>query len=447
MSIDANAESFDAIVVGGGPAGSSAAARLAMDGRSVLLLERAYMPRFHIGESLIPGACAVLEQLGVLDQIRAEDFPDKHGAEFCSVIGFNTRVPFECQGAGRHPQAYNVERAAFDKILLDNARAQGATVIEGAAVESIEFEDGRAVGVTYRVDAEVCDARAGYVIDAAGRASKIAKMFGLRTKIDKLRMLAVFKHYAGFDDANHLGVAGDLQIGQHRDGWVWAIPIRSDVISVGAVMPEEIYAAGQPEALFHEHVARLKRITTRIEGAEPTGGVRVARDYSYYSDTIAGPGWLMVGDSACFLDPLFSGGVTLALTTGVRAGEVVSDLLSNPEDEAEALEHYSNFVKTGYDMYQRLIRAYYDHNYSLLPLMKSAGIDVRSGHVRDNEYLIRLMSGDFWDAGNTVNPILRAEHSMDIFSPFEHVLECPHYGVEASPDGTLARPLRVRDAR
>lgn len=447
MTIDAGAESFDAIVVGGGPAGSAAGARLAMDGRSVLVLERALMPRFHIGESLIPGAVAVLEQLGVLDQVIAEDFPDKFGAEFCSVVGFNTRVPFECQGEGRHLQAYNVERSAFDKLLLDNARDQGATVIEGAAVESIEFEDGRAVGVTYRIDAEVRQARATYVIDAAGRASKIAKMFGLRKKIEKLRMLAVFKHFAGFDDANHLGVAGDLQIGQHRDGWVWAIPIRSDVISIGAVMPEEIYAAGQPEALFDEHLSRLKRITTRLKGAEPTGGVRVARDYSYYSDTIAGPGWLMAGDSACFLDPLFSGGVTLALTTGVRAAEVVSELLSDPDGEAEVLEHYSNFVKTGYDAYQRLIRAYYDHNYSLLPLMKSAGIDVRTGHVGENEYLIRLMSGDFWDAGNTVNPILRAEHSMDIFSPFEHVLECPHYGADTSQDGILAKPLRVRDAR
>jgi hypothetical protein len=131
----------------------------------------------------------------------------------------------------------------------------------------------------------------------------------------------------------------------------------------------------------------------------------------------------------------------------VRAGEVVSELLSDPDSEAELLEHYSNFYKTGYDMYQRLIRAYYDHNYSLLPLMKSAGIDIRTGHVRDNESLIRLMSGDFWDAANTVNPILRAERSMDIFAPFERVLECPHYNGTAGAGGMLAKPLHVREAR
>ncbi len=440
-------ESVDVIVIGGGPAGASAAARLALDERSVLVLERAPMPRFHIGESLIPGALAVLEQLGVLDQVVAEGYPDKFGAEFCSTYGFTTRIPFDEQGPGRHPQAFNVERAHFDKLMLDAARAYGAKVIEGANVESVQMHEGRAIGVCYRLGAEAHEVRAPYVIDAGGRASRISRMFDLRKKIDELRMVAVFKHYAGFDDANHHGVAGDLQIGQHRDGWVWAIPIRSDVISIGAVMPEEVFRAGKPAHLFDDHLSRIKRICDRISGAEPIVDVRVARDYSYYSDVVAGPGWLMVGDSACFMDPLFSGGLTLALTTGVRAAETVSELLSEPSREAALLEHYSNFLKTGYDMYARLIRSYYDHNYSLLPLMVAVGIDVRKGHVTDSKDLVKLMSGDFWDAGNTANAILRADASMDTFSPFAPVLECPHYAAGATqPDGRLAKPLRIRNA-
>lgn len=447
MTARLHADYTDAVVVGGGPAGASAAARLAGNGRSVLVLERCTMPRFHIGESLIPGAVAVLEQLGILDRVAAGDYPDKFGAEFCSVVGFTTRIPFEDQGPGRHPQAFNVERAQFDKLLLDTASEYGATVLEGANVERILFEGERATGVRYRLDGETYEARAPYVIDAGGRASKIARMYNLRRTIDKLKMVAVFRHYRDFDDSNHLGVAGDLQIGQHRDGWVWAIPIRSDAISVGAVMPQAVYDAGTPAELFEDHLSRIRRITRRISGAQPIAGVRVARDYSYYSDTITGPGWLMVGDSACFMDPLFSAGVTLALSTGVQAGEVVSELLSHPEREQALFESYSNFLKTGYDMYQRLIRSYYDHRYSLLPLMIKAGIDVRTGHVSDNRYLIRLMSGDFWSPENTVNEILRADHSMDIFEPFEPVLECPHYDPSLAPDdGRLAKPLNIRRA-
>lgn len=442
-----HAEEVEVVVIGAGPGGSGAAARLALDRRSVLVLERCEMPRFHIGESLIPGAVAVLEQLGVLDRVVEGDYPDKFGAEFCSTFGFTTRIPFDGQGPGRHPQAFNVERAQFDKLLLDVARSYGATVLEGASVEAVEMQEGRAVGVRYRLGSEVRHVRAACVIDAAGRASRISRMYGLRRKIKQLRMLAVFKHYAGFDDANHLGVAGDLQIGQHRDGWVWAIPIKSDVISIGAVMPEEVYRSRKPEELFDDHLLRLKRICQRISGAEPTGGVRIARDYSYFSDIVAGPGWLMVGDSACFLDPLFSGGVTLALTTGVRAAETVSELLSEPAGERELLERYSNFLKTGYDAYARLIQSYYAHNYSLLPLMSSVGIDVRKGHVTDNPDLVRLMSGDFWSPDNTANAILRQDSSMDTFSPFERLLECPHYG-DGSPrdDGRLAKPLKLRNA-
>ncbi len=450
MTIDAHGsqtESVDAIVIGAGPAGSSAAARLALDGRSVLVLERCSMPRFHIGESLIPGALASLEQLGLLARVVAEDYPDKFGAEFCSVSGFTTRIPFEGQGPGRHPQAFNVERARFDMLLVDAARTYGASVIEGATVDAVELDDRRAIGVRYRRGSEVRHARAPYVIDAGGRASRISRMFGLRKKIDELRMVAVFQHYVGFDDANHPGVPGDLQIGQHRDGWVWAIPIRSDMISVGAVMPEEVYRTGRPADLFQEHLSHIRRICQRLSGAKPCGDVRVARDYSYYSDVVAGPGWFMVGDSACFLDPLFSGGVTLALATGIRAAETVSDLLSQPDREPELLERYSNFLKTGYDMYARLIRSYYDHNYSLLPLMTTVGIDVRTGHVTDKPDLVRLMSGDFWDPENSANAVLRQDSSMDTFGPFEPVLECPHYAAGVQQvNGRLAKPLRLRAA-
>lgn len=417
----------DAIVIGAGPGGSVAATRLAQLGRSVVMLERREFPRFHIGESLLPSCLVTLGKLGILDRVLTQGYVDKHGGEFSFDFGLSMRFPFSDQGPGRYPNALQVERAHFDHTLLQCARDAGATVLQGANVTDLLIEDGRVTGVSYDQDGRRHTVRSSFVIDAGGRASKVSRTFGLRKPIERLRMVAVFRHFKGLVEANNPGVEGDIQVGGHKDGWVWGIPIWADTISIGAVMPRDVLRDRDPEQVLMEHLSRAPRIEQRATGTYPASDVRVETDYCYYADTITGPGWLMVGDAACFLDPIFSGGVTIAAATGMRAAETVDGMLSEPGSEAELGEAYSNFLKTGYDTYARLIYAHYNSRFSIMPTLKEIGADGPDGDPARHAEVIRLISGDFWSKTNELANRLRDRRDMDTFAPFTPDLKCPFY--------------------
>jgi FADH2-dependent halogenase len=417
----------DVIVIGAGPGGSVAATRLAQLGRSVLVLERREFPRFHIGESLLPSCLVTLGKLGILDRVLAEGYVKKYGGEFSFDFGLHIRFPFSDQGPDRYPHAIQVPRAHFDHTLLRCARDAGATVLEGANVTDLLTEGGRVTGVSYDHGGRRHTVRSSFVIDAGGRASKVARTFGLRKPIEKLRMVAVFRHFKGLKEANNPGVEGDIQVGAHKDGWVWAIPIRPDTISIGAVMPREVLKDRDPEQVLTEHLGRATRIAQRATGTSPASEVRVETDYCYYADTITGPGWLMVGDAACFLDPIFSGGVTIATATGLRAADTVDRMLREPGSEAELGDAYSSFLKTGYDTYARLIYAHYQSRFSIIPTLMEIGADVPEGDTSHHPEVIRLMCGDFWSKTNELGNRLRERSDMDTFAPFTPDLDCPFY--------------------
>jgi FADH2-dependent halogenase len=417
----------DVIVIGAGPGGSVAATRLAQLGRSVLVLERREFPRFHIGESLLPSCLVTLGKLGILDRVLAEGYVKKYGGEFSFDFGLHIRFPFSDQGPDRYPHAIQVPRAHFDHTLLRCARDAGATVLEGANVTDLLIEGGRVTGVSYDHGGRRHTVRSSFVIDAGGRASKVARTFGLRKPIEKLRMVAVFRHFKGLKEANNPGVEGDIQVGAHKDGWVWAIPIRPDTISIGAVMPREVLKDRDPEQVLTEHLGRATRIAQRATGTSPASEVRVETDYCYYADTITGPGWLMVGDAACFLDPIFSGGVTIATATGLRAADTVDRMLREPGSEAELGDAYSSFLKTGYDTYARLIYAHYQSRFSIIPTLMEIGADVPEGDTSHHPEVIRLMCGDFWSKTNELGNRLRERSDMDTFAPFTPDLDCPFY--------------------
>lgn len=419
----------DVVVIGAGPGGSVAATRLAKLGHSVLVLERREFPRFHIGESLLPSFMVTLRQLGILETVLAEGgWVKKYGGEFSFDFGLQLRFPFSDQGPGRFPSAIQVERARFDHTLVRCAKDAGATVLEGAHVTDLLIEDGRVTGVTYEHGGKQHTVRSSFVIDAGGRASKVARTFGLRKSIERLRNVAVFRHFNGLVEANNPGVAGDIQVGAHKDGWVWGIPIRPDTISIGAVMQRDVLKDRDPEQVLNEHLSRAARVAQRATGTSPAGEVRVETDYCYYADTITGPGWLMVGDAACFLDPLFSGGVTLAAATGLRAADTVDRVLREPALETELGDAYSSFLKTGYDTYARLIYAHYRSQFSIITTLLEMGVEVQdegtSSHHAD---VIRLISGDFWSKTNEVGNLLRGRSDMDTFAPFTPDLDCPFY--------------------
>jgi FADH2-dependent halogenase len=439
-------ETVDVVVIGAGPGGSTTAAQLAKAGRSVLVLERREMPRFHIGESLLPPSMALFAKLGLLDRLMSQGYVPKYGAEFSGPTGKFGRIPFDGQGPGRYPSTIQVERAHFDKVLADYAQESGATLLQQATVHELLRDGDRVVGVRYEHQGGTYETRARWVVDASGRAGKVAQTFGLRKYVDSLRMVAVFQHFTNLDEKYNPGWEGDIQIGRHPDGWVWAIPIWPDTISVGSVMRREALKVGDPKELLDKHISGLPRIQARLTDTVPHGEVHIETDYCYYSDTVAGPGWFMVGDAGCFFDPIFSGGVLLASTTGVRAGETIDRLLDEPDRAAELQAAYAAFYKTGYDTYARVIHAYYDYDFNLRKWLVTVGIDSPEARWVDNKWVVRLLSGDFW-SDSPVNELLRQEAAWSTFAPFERDNTCPYYAelnaAEAAEaaEGAVAVPV------
>ncbi|MFJ8163942.1 NAD(P)/FAD-dependent oxidoreductase [Streptomyces sp. NPDC096136] len=440
-------DTTDVIVIGGGPAGAVSATVLAKQGHNVVLLERDEFPRFHIGESLLPYMMGMFDQIGLREAVEAQGYVPKFGGEFIDPTEKKFfegvfRADFTKQGDGRYSSAFQVERARFDKMLTEQAAAAGARVLFGANVNELLMEGDRMVGVRYEREGEQHEVRSKYVIDASGRAGRIANRFGLRKTLEKLRMVAVFRHYAGLDESHNLGVEGDIQVGAHDDGWVWAIPLSKDAISVGTVMPRDVLRGSTPEKAFEEHVGRIPRITARLTGTHPTGDLRVETDYCYHSDTVTGPGWVMVGDAGCFGDPMFSGGVLVATATAVRAAETIGAALDDPAAEDHLIDRYASFFKTGYDTYIRLIHAYYDGE------LVAAAADAARSTDRDTleKYLVRLIGGDFWSEHNPVAQEMRKRTEWDTFAPFKRVFGCPAYPHLDEADRKERAESRVRRA-
>jgi FADH2-dependent halogenase len=426
---------FDVIVIGAGPAGSTAAFELARAGRSVLLLERRTLPRFHVGESGLTYTAEHLRQMGIYEDAKAQGYPVKTGAEFIFPSGGYRRTDFSDQGTGRAPTTFQVERAHFDNFLTGHAVNQGAQLLEDAVVHELLTEGERVVGVRYERDGVQYTARAPWVLDAGGRASKAAQLFRTRKEISWLRNIAVFKHFDGLDERNNPGFEGDIQIGGHEQGWIWAIPIWPETISIGAVMPRAVMrAANSPAEVHAEHLARIPRIQQRLLGTTPRPEVHVESDYCYYSDTVTGPGWMMAGDAGNFIDPIFSGGAFLAMTTGRQAAATLDRILDDPRRAEQEQQAYANLYKTGYDSYTRLISAYYESDYRLGAYLQQHGFSVDG-----DRWFARVLSGDFWSDVNPLNTWLREQRRWDTFAPFEIVGECPVYPeLDAEERTTLA---------
>jgi flavin-dependent dehydrogenase len=383
----------DALIIGGGPAGSTAAALLAAKGHRVTLLEKARHPRFHIGESLLPANLPLLERLGVADEVRAIGMR-KYGAEFVSPWHMKSQVfQFADAWDKSMPYAYQVRRSEFDEILIRNAERKGATVLEGCRVKAVDFAaDGKGATVqAQHDDGTMSSWRAKFVIDASGRDTFLGNRFQAKQRNPKHNSSALYGHFAG---AQRLpgDAAGNITIFWFEHGWFWFIPLADGVTSIGATTwPYYMKTRGERslDQFLLDTLKMSPALMQRLEQATLVSAVEATGNFSYVCDRTCGPGYLLLGDAYAFIDPVFSSGVMLAMNSAFVGAETVDACLRDPSQQKAAFARFDRAMKHGPKEFSWFI-------YRITtPTMRDLFMDPSNG-ARMKEALLSVLAGDIF---------------------------------------------------
>ena len=354
------------IVIGGGPAGSTVSTLIAQKGYRVRLFEREKQSRFHIGESLIPQTYWVLERLNMLPKMKSSHFIKKYSVQFVGSSG-RLSEPFYFLDHKPHEssQTWQVRRSEFDEMMLMNAIEHGVDVQRGVRVLEVLFDGPRATGV--RLQDEQGNERveqADIVVDASGQSTLIQGKLGLREWDPQLKKAACWTYWEGAkrDIGRDEGATVVLQV-QGKAGWFWYIPLQDNIISVGIVASHDYLFKNRDskdfETIYHEEVEKCPAVKERISQARRADIYRAAKEYSYRSKTVAGDGWVLVGDALGFLDPLYSSGVLLALKSGQLAADAICDALAAGDTSGTKLGTWETDYFRGMDRMRQLVLAYY----------------------------------------------------------------------------------------
>src|SRR6266496_1139984 len=353
---------YDVAIIGGGPAGSTAATLLAKAGRQVIVFEREKFPRFHIGESLLPFSIQTFDRLGVREKLDRTFLP-KFGGEIMAACGTRgIKFYFKDGFRSRRDRAYQVTRSEFDKLLLDHSRENGAEVREETDVKNIAFENDRA-----KIDIETsAGARstieARYLLDCSGRQTMLGSFFKSKKMYDHLHKFSVFAHYENVDRPE--GIDGTLiRMVRGLDRWFWMIPLTTTRMSIGVVMDTATFRAMKlpPEAALENCIDEQPMVLERMKKAERVSPVYSAGDYSYRNTKLFGDRWLLAGDAAGFIDPVFSSGVFLAIMSAEKAADTLDEVLRSESRKRRLFKNYSRSVNRIMDIYLTFVTSWYRH--------------------------------------------------------------------------------------
>ncbi len=366
-------EEYDVIVVGGGPGGSTVSTLVAMDGHRVLLLEKEVFPRYQIGESLlvatIHGVCRLL---GVRKEIAEASFMPKLGGTFRWGVNPDPWTFMWAHDPDLNdgiPAAFQVERMKFDEILLRNAERKGVDVREGIAVGGLVEEDGRVAGVSYRDAGGVRrEARARHVVDASGNRSSLYRAVGERQYSPFFKHLALFGYFEGGKRLPGKN-SGNILCAAFEEGWIWYIPLTDTLTSVGVMVQQEHADQIQqdPEGAYYRFLGNCPKVDDFLSDATRVtegvyGQIRVRKDYSYTMENFWRPGLVLVGDAACFIDPIFSTGVHLATYAGLLAARSINSSFRGDLDETRAFAEFEERYRREYGILHEFLVAFYDTN-------------------------------------------------------------------------------------
>ena len=390
-------KNYDAIVVGGGPAGSSTAALLAEKGHDVLVVEKEKFPRYHVGESLMPFCYFPLERLGLIDTLMESANPRKYCVQFVRQDGFLSQ-PFYFFQHFDHPSSttWQVWRSEFDKMILDKARSNGATVMEETKAKKLIKSGDRVEGIT--VESEEMgslDLHAPIVVDASGRDCFAAHKQKWMVRDPELKKIALWTYFKGAKRDPGLDEGATTVAYLPNKGWFWYIPLSGDMVSVGIVAERDYLFNGSTkdhEEIFQREVMNNEWIKEHLAEAEQTGEYRITGEYSYRNRYCASEGLVLAGDALGFLDPVFSSGVFLALKSGVMLADEIDLALKAGDLSAKSFDRYGKRMQSSIETMRKIVYAFYDKDFSFGDIAKrgdhlrAALTDCLIGNVDDNEF-------------------------------------------------------------
>ncbi len=351
---------YDVVVIGGGPGGASTATHLARAGVSVAVFEREVFPRVHVGESLMPATMLMLERLGVRERVETSGFQLKYGASFHEPDTGHVQTFYFLPGMPWPNYSYQVPRAEFDTILLDNARKHGVTVFQPETVEDVELDRD---GVTLTVSSGDArrPVRARFLVDASGRMSFMAMRAGGREQIPNLGKVALWAHWKGAPRLDGRS-EGNIRIYLGEDAWVWWIPLANDLTSIGTVCHARTVRAfdGTPDALYAEMIRRSHEVAEGLAGATRVTEIQREANFAYFNQPVRGDRFLAVGDAIAFVDPIFSGGVFIALWSGEVAAAAIVRAFRAGRFGARRFRAYERRVRTRMAPLFKFIDKYYE---------------------------------------------------------------------------------------